>query len=207
LYPEAPPPTVEDAVIEFAEPTMTASIDEGGWRGGTPDPEPEATPPPAVRDIADLDPEGAATSRRALVATLLVGVLLVAVVLVGFVVFGRPDRDREADTAREAATPQPTIFITPATEGAPTDVRLADVGSSVTLAWTDPTQGTVQFLITAAPASGTALPVRDVPRRITTITFSGLDPKVNYCFAVAAVYAFDRIAKSPTVCTARRPAA
>jgi serine/threonine protein kinase len=207
LYPEAPPPTVEDGVIEFAEPTMAASIDEGGWRGGTPDPEPEAAPPPAVRDIADLDPEGAATSRRALVATLLVGVVLVAVVSVGFVVFGRTDRDREADTPREAATPQQTIFITPATEGAPTDVRLADVGSSVTLAWRDPTQGAVQFLITAAPASGTALPVRDVPRRITTITFSGLDPKVNYCFAVAAVYAFDKIAKSPTVCTARRPTA
>ena len=67
--------------------------------------------------------------------------------------------------------PQQTIFITPASEGAPTDVRLADAGSSVTLAWNDPTPGTVQFLITAAPTSGTALPVRDVPRRVTTITY------------------------------------
>ena len=30
---------------------------------------------------------------------------------------------------------------------------------------------------------------------------------MNYCFAVAAVYAFDKIAKSPTVCTDRRPTA
>ncbi len=154
VLPPAGPAAAEETVIEFAETTMAASIDEGGWRGATPDPEPEAAPPLDVRDIADLDSSGAATSRRALVATLLVGVVLVAVVSVGFVVFGRTDRDAGADPPREVATPQQTIFITPATEGAPTDVRLADAGSSVTLAWSDPTPGTVQFLITAAPAVG-----------------------------------------------------
>ncbi len=202
-----PLPAVEETVIEIAEPVIVGSIDEGGWRGATPDPEPEAAPPPAVDDIADLKLSGAATSRRAQLAKLLVGVVLVALVAGGFVVFGRPDSEAGPDSPREVATPQPTVFVTPATEGAPTDVRLADAGSSVTLAWRDPTSGTVQFLITAAPASGAALPVRDVPRRITTITYSGLDLKVNYCFAVAAIYAFDKIAKSPTVCTDRRPAA
>jgi hypothetical protein len=89
------------------------------------------------------------------------------------------------------------------TSGAPTDVKLRDGGDSVTLSWSDPSGGTVPFLVEAGKAGVQLTRYAALPPGQSTYTVIGLNPKLDYCFTIVAVYGVDLVAPSNLVCTQR----
>jgi hypothetical protein len=86
---------------------------------------------------------------------------------------------------------------------APTDLKLRDSGDTVTLTWADPSGGTVPFFVEAGPA-GTQLRIMgQVSPGDTTYLVAGLNPRLDYCFSVVAVYSSTLVAPSDLVCTQR----
>jgi Tetratricopeptide repeat/Fibronectin type III domain len=97
-----------------------------------------------------------------------------------------------------SATPSPSP-----TSGAPTDVKLRDAGDSVTLTWTDPSGGSAPFLVEAGKAGVQLTRYAALPPGQSTYTVIGLNPKLDYCFTIVAVYGTDLVAPSDLVCTKR----
>ncbi len=117
--------------------------------------------------------------------------------------------DVAAPTASEpagtgsASSPTPESSTGPAA-GAPTGLRLVDNGTSIVLTWQDPPVGQAQFVV----AGGQGTDVRALrTTRETSFTLNGLNPRLDYCFTVAAVYDADRIAVSDLACTSRSASA
>jgi hypothetical protein len=101
-----------------------------------------------------------------------------------------------------------TADDTPVLAGAPpTDVRLDDRGSHIGLTWTDPAAGKTSFLVTGGHPGGLLAAMGQTGPGVTKYALDGLNVKLDYCFAVVAVYGTKKFASSPQVCTTRpRPA-
>jgi hypothetical protein len=125
----------------------------------------------------------------ALAAVLLIGAAVAVVALLG-----RPERPGAGTAASPSA----------AAPAAPRDVRLRDNGVSVTLTWTDPTSGSVPFVIAEGRAGGQLRALQPLPAGQTAYTLNGLNPTLDYCFAVVATYSTNAVATSDPVCTDRR---
>jgi hypothetical protein len=97
---------------------------------------------------------------------------------------------------------------TPVLAGAPpTDVRLDDRGSHIGLTWTDPAAGKTSFLVTGGHPGGMLAAMGQTGPGVTKYALDGLNVKLDYCFAIVAVYSTKKFASSPQVCTSRpRPA-
>jgi hypothetical protein len=133
-------------------------------------------------------------SRGPLIAMALITLVVVAAgVVIGIVAFHRPSASGTASPATSSAP----VHV------APTDVRLRDDGVSVTLTWADPTSGRVPFLIAGGRAGQAAQPFQTLPAGQTTYTLNALNPAVDYCFTVVAVYSTNELATSALVCTQR----
>jgi hypothetical protein len=178
----APPP--EPALPVPATPGVPASWAgaPAGWDG----PEPRR-----------LTVEPARPSRRG--RWIVAGAALAAVVLIGAVVavvalLGRPERPGAGTAASPSA----------AAAAAPRDVRLRDNGVSVTLTWTDPTSGSVPFVIAEGRAGEQLRALQPLPAGQTAYTLNGLNPTLDYCFAVVATYSTNVVATSDAACTDRR---
>jgi hypothetical protein len=176
-YPVEPqPPTVQPPQAAPACPAVE------------PEPEPSRTP---VTDATTTRGRGAliVTTAAACVAAVLATVALLMVVT------DRP----EAPTGDTPPTaPGPTLAGDP-----PTDLRLQDNGTAVTVTWTDPTAGTVPFIVAGGRAGQTLGAMATVNPGQTSFTINGLNPRLDYCFTVLAVYSTDRYATSGQVCTSR----
>lgn len=142
--------------------------------------------------------EGGSTGRNR--ATLIgavaaAGVAVVAVAGLGAVVLTRDDPPPVGTSPTAAA---PTAAGPP-----PGDLKLRDESTTITLTWTDPSNGAVPFMV-AAGRAGQALGVMATvdPGR-TSYTVNGLNSRVDHCFTVLAVYSTDSFATSGQVCTAR----
>jgi hypothetical protein len=116
---------------------------------------------------------------------------------------------RRPPAQQTPATPQLTVtpsLITAGTTGAPTDLRIdKDDGTSVTLTWTDPTDGEMTFVAVQRMPAGQVPRTQTIPPgdQVRTATFTDLDPKQNYCFAVGALITVNNVAFTPDVCTKR----
>ncbi|WP_199515507.1 tetratricopeptide repeat protein [Nucisporomicrobium flavum] len=86
---------------------------------------------------------------------------------------------------------------------APTDVRVRDYGASVQLFWSDPANGRTSFLITGGRPGEQLKPMGQVGPTTTSFNLNGLNPDLDYCFAVVAVYSTSQFATSPQSCTSR----
>lgn len=86
---------------------------------------------------------------------------------------------------------------------APEDVRLQDSGSTVELSWTDPTTGSVSFLVTGGHPGELLKPMGQIGPGRTSLKLQGLNSGLDYCFAVVAVYSISEFSSSPQVCTNR----
>jgi hypothetical protein len=96
------------------------------------------------------------------------------------------------------------VTAAPAATGPPPgDLKLRDDVVTITLSWTDPSGGSVPFMV-AGGRAGSALGVMATvePGR-TSHTVNGLSSRVDYCFTVLAVYSTDSFATSGQVCTDR----
>jgi Tetratricopeptide repeat len=85
----------------------------------------------------------------------------------------------------------------------PGDLRLRDDGSSITLTWTDPSRGTVPFIVAGGRAENALNPLGSVESGKTTYTLHGISPTADFCFLVAAVYSPEHTVPSALVCTKR----
>jgi hypothetical protein len=177
------------------------------WPTWTTDPAPVG--PPALEPaspVREKSPEIDAPPRRRspLIALLIIVVLAViggtVAATIAFVA-SRPDHSGGAPVATGSDSVAPSGAPT-AASGAPRDLKLRDAGTSVTLTWTDPTAGTVSFIV-AGGQQGALRRLQVVVPGTTTYTINGLNPKLEYCFTVAAVYGTDRVELSDLACTKR----
>jgi hypothetical protein len=128
---------------------------------------------------------------------IVLSVVLAAVVVAGaaLAVVALTGRPAPPDAGTASSTPQPS---------APRDVKLRDDGVAVTLTWTDPTSGTVPFLIAEGRVGDQLRALQPLPAGQTAYTLNGLNPTLDYCFAVVATYNTNVVATSDPVCTDRR---
>ncbi len=85
----------------------------------------------------------------------------------------------------------------------PTDVRLRDSGSTIEVSWRDPTDGTVSFVVMVGRTGEQLRAMGRLGPAQTELELHGLNARLDYCVAVVAVYAANKIATSPQTCTSR----
>jgi hypothetical protein len=163
---------------------------------------PAGTGAPSVPD-AGWPGEPSPRRRRGPLIAVSAGAAVVLIAVIGVVA---SLRGGSSPTTNPTAGPSATRTLGITSKGAPTDVKLEDKGTSVTVTWTDPTDGTVQFAVLGAP-EGTQLHLLQLLEAGTTsYTQQGVNSAVNYCYVVAAFYGAsgqDVTANSPQVCTHR----
>ncbi|WP_405094273.1 hypothetical protein OG767_21700 [Micromonospora sp. NBC_01392] len=186
------PLPVNDGLPDFPEaerPDPAAYPEQGSW---------PAVPPafhqPAAYPVA-VEPESRGRNRT--VPALVVGgavLALVAVVAGGAVWLNR-----------DAAPPAPAPgAVKPKVTGPPPgDLRLRDDTTTITVTWTDPTDGGVPFVVAGGRAGQKLGVMATVDAGQTRYTVNGLSARLDYCFTVLAVYSTDSYATSGQVCTDR----
>ncbi len=111
--------------------------------------------------------------------------------------------------APAAAAPGPsrgTVSPAPVSggpRGAPRDVTLHDDGTSITVSWTDPTDGTGTVLVSLARAGRPAGALTSLPAGTRVDRITDLDPAADYCVVIAIAYEQDALAPATQVCTHR----
>ncbi|MFI5492319.1 tetratricopeptide repeat protein [Actinoplanes sp. NPDC051859] len=150
---------------------------------------PAAPAPPAPKGSGKPAYSGRSPALFAAIAAVL-GVIIAVAALV--LVLARPgdDKSDESDV--------PTL-----SGPAPTDVQLRDDGSSVRLRWSDPANGRTSFLVTGGRRGEQLKPMGQVGPTTLSFDLNGLNTRLDYCFAVVAVYSSSQFASSPQVCTGR----
>ena len=128
-----------------------------------------------------------------------VGVVLVLAVLIGAIgaiMLRRPSPPAAQPTPGESVSVEPL-------RPAPAGVRLRDEGSTITVTWIDLSGGTTPFIVSVARAGQQARPFANLPIGTTTYTVNGLNPRLEYCLTVVAVYSTENFSASDLVCTRR----
>jgi hypothetical protein len=131
-------------------------------------------------------------------AVVAVAALVAAAVVTGVTLLRPAPKPAPAPPAQAQQSPTPAVSAS-----APSGLKLRDDGDTVTLTWTDPSAGTVPFFVEVGQA-GTQLKLygRLSPGE-TSYPVVGLNPKLDYCFSVVAVYSSTLLAPSSLVCTRR----
>ena len=99
--------------------------------------------------------------------------------------------------------PQPPATSSVAKLPPPGDLTLRDDGSSITLTWTDPSKGTVPFIVAGGRAGNALNPLGSVESGKSTYTLNGISATADFCFLVAAVYSPEHTVPSSLICTKR----
>lgn len=108
------------------------------------------------------------------------------------------------DAAPEPAPPPATGGVRPKVSGPPPgELKLRDGSTTITVTWTDPSDGGVPFVVAGGRAGKKLGVMATVDAGTTTYTVNGLSPRLDYCFTVLAVYSTDTYATSGQVCTDR----
>lgn len=216
--PPAPPAGPEPAQLRDVAPVPKHAAPEDGTPppppiapappGPAQQPAPPAPPPAAPPPTAEVRvppaPAGARHEEpRRSRTPLVVLAVIVALALLGgavaaVVAFVTTEPESPPHTA---ATSGPAPTSAPA--GAPVDLRLRDDGTSITLTWTDPSGGSAPFVVAGGRADQGYRPLQSLGSGHTTYTLNGLDPTVEYCFLVAAIYSGQLTVPSNPVCTRR----
>ncbi|MEU7872000.1 tetratricopeptide repeat protein [Dactylosporangium sp. NPDC049140] len=167
------------------------------------------SPPPPVPQPAPVDEErGRRSPMIAIVIIAVIAVLGGAVAAaVAFVSAG--GKDPGPAPTQTVAAPEPGPASAPPSTAAlgdgraPRELQLRDDKTSVTLTWKDPTKGTVPFIV-AGGTEGAVRELQGLPAGTTKYTINGLNPKLEYCFTVAAVYGTQDVQLSDLACTKRK---
>ncbi|MFF5292078.1 fibronectin type III domain-containing protein [Paractinoplanes globisporus] len=122
-----------------------------------------------------------------------IAAVLAAVIAVSALVFVLANRSSD-----KGDSDVPTLGGSP-----PTGVTLQDNGSRIRLTWKDPANGSVSFLVAMAHPGEQLKPVSTLGPGQTSYEIGALNPSLNYCFAVVAVYRNNKFATSQQACTNR----
>jgi hypothetical protein len=177
-----------------------------------PRPGPAASPPAAV-EVAPVSLHGPmaaaaardrARGRSATVAAFVAAAAaVVAALLVLTVVLRKETEPPRVSAVPEISAGQP-IPNGPALGGEPpTDLLVREDGDALLLTWTDPTAGTVPFIVAAGRAGTQLRAMATIEPGATRYLANGLSTEQDYCFTVVAVYSTDKYAASGQVCTTR----
>ncbi|MEU5827118.1 fibronectin type III domain-containing protein [Micromonospora tulbaghiae] len=192
------PMTIYEDLLDFPEstrPEPPAEPEQSAW---------PATPPmfhqqPVEQQGAyPMEPERPGRNRTVLALVVGGAVLaVVAVVGVGAVLLNREAAPPPAP-APASGSASPKVAGPP-----PGDLKLRDDTTTVTVTWTDPTNGGVPFVVAGGRAGQKLGVMATVDAGQTRYTVNGLSAKLDYCFTVLAVYSTDSYATSGQVCTDR----
>ncbi len=198
--PDAPEPnrpmTIYEDLLDFPEstrPEPPAQPDQGAWPAAPPM---FHQPPAAYPETEEPEP-----GRNRTVLALVVGGAVLAVVAavgVGVVLLNREAAPPPAPVPASGAA-SPKVAGPP-----PGDLKLRDDTTTVTVTWTDPTNGGVPFVVAGGRAGQKLGVMATVDAGQTRYTVNGLSAKLDYCFTVLAVYSTDSYATSGQVCTDRK---
>ena len=88
---------------------------------------------------------------------------------------------------------------------APQEVEIADNGTTITISWDDPTEGSAGFVVlyTRDDDDSQYDKLAEANAGSTSTTVNALSEDINYCFRVGVIVAFDEIPQSEPVCTQR----
>ncbi|GAA0911628.1 hypothetical protein GCM10009557_85860 [Virgisporangium ochraceum] len=181
---------------------------DDGERRGTDSTDPAYPEPDRARDgypdaFGDDPPWLDEPPRHRSWRTLLLGLAVAAMVgFAGFLFWPTGDGgDPGGAVPANSLAAVPPMRVTG--EGAPTDVKLADDGSTITVTWSDATGKRAQFAVVGGPR-GTPLTLQKVlDPGATSLTLQGLNTGQDYCFQVLAILRVDEYARSALVCTNR----
>jgi hypothetical protein len=182
--------------------------------------------PPSTRDRRLPVRVDRAEGRRSwqplvLVAALVAGVAVAAAIAVAMLPRARGAANAAPSTAASPAAvpapavssapssppssaPSPSVSRAPGAARQPQDVRLQDNRDSVALTWRYPKGSEGPILISGGRTGQPQRAFQQLPAGTTNYVVYGLNQQLDYCFTVAIVYATDRIATSPQLCTVRR---
>ncbi|BFU45779.1 tetratricopeptide repeat protein [Krasilnikovia sp. MM14-A1004] len=178
-------------------PTATPPAARPGPRptpASPPPPPPGPMPTGAAPAVAVAPAAGGSTYGRrgpalfAAIAAVLAAIIAVVALVV--VLARNNESPRQPD--------QPTLGGAP-----PTDVRLRDSGTSLEVSWTDPASGMTSFVVTGGHPGEVLNSIGHVRPGETSFDWKGLNPALEYCVAVVAVYSTTKFASSPQTCTSR----
>jgi hypothetical protein len=82
-------------------------------------------------------------------------------------------------------------------------VALDDQGARIALTWIDPAAGKTTFLVTGGHPGELLKAMGQTGPGATQYALNGLNIKLDYCFAIVAVYSTSQFATSAQVCTSR----
>jgi serine/threonine-protein kinase PknK len=161
----------------------------------------------------DAPPSDRAGRRGAIVAGVL-ALLLVGTGLGvgGILLLGRGGGDAKADPPRTtpatSAPPSRTAAAVPPRvlrAAMPRDVRAVGKGPLASLHWRLLRGNNYPIMVQQADESGSQTP-QALPKRTTSTTISGLDPKKGYCFTVGAIVALGQSDGQPATIAWSKPA-
>jgi hypothetical protein len=148
-------------------------------------------------EIVAVSEGGADAYRKGIGLFAAIAAVLAALIAVAALVFVLANRSGDDPPAPSV----PTLGGDP-----PGGVQLRDGGSEIDISWTDPSPGTVSFMVTMGHPGELLKPVATLGPGKTSYQLGALNPTLNYCFTVVAVYQADRFATSPQTCTSRASA-
>jgi hypothetical protein len=168
-------------------------------------------PPPLHHLIGSASPSTAGTPRlaagaaggdspyrkRGLGLFAAIAAVMASLIAVAALVFVLADRKDD---------PPPASNVPTIAGRAPTGVKLTDRGSEIEISWADPSPGQVSFIVVMAHPGEEFKAMTTLGPGTTSYRAGGLNDKLNYCFAVAAVYSAKTYATSNQICTSRASA-
>lgn len=119
---------------------------------------------------------------------------IIAMIALVFALGSRQSAGRQSNTKDNV----PTLAGRP-----PTGVRLDDHGASIRLSWRDPAAGRTTFVVTGGHPGDLLKPMGQTGPGETVYELHGLSTRLDYCFAVVAVYDASTFASSGQACTRR----
>ena len=191
---------------------MSQAFGQGGQRLPTQRPaDQQWAPPPPHHHLAGAasplagapHPAGGASGgeaayrRRGLGLFAAIAAVMASLIAVAALVFVLANRKND---------PPPASNVPTLAGRAPTGVRLTDRGSEIEIRWTDPSPGQVSFIVVMAHPGEEFKAMTTLGPGTTSYRAGGLNAKLNYCFAVAAVYSAKTYATSDQSCTSRATA-
>ncbi|WP_017594512.1 protein kinase domain-containing protein [Nocardiopsis potens] len=113
------------------------------------------------------------------------------------------ERAAEEEVARALADEADRSAEPSAAPGAPAEVEIRDGTISAALSWTPAPGADAPHYIVGGPDGRDPQTMAHAPPGASTAEVTGLNPEVDYCFRVVAVYTAEELGRSEEVCTDR----
>ncbi|TDQ54991.1 hypothetical protein [Actinorugispora endophytica] len=170
------------------------------------DPDAGAGAPRAAADTGERSGFGRMVVAATLAASIVIAVVGTVALVTAWLVLPGGGSGPAAPTA---PTAPPSLATLPSEASqnprwTPTEVRIvADDQETLTLAWTDNSQGRASYHVVGGPVGTAPGTLAQGEPMTTRMEISGLNPAFDYCFTVVAVVSVDEVAPSENVCTDR----